>query len=546
MATIPFRQIPADAGGYNDLFLDYCTDFARVARFFPSDFRRDASYEEIIAGRPFPAADRDALAAVMQEQNRAFGASTATFERIALLRKPGTFAVVTGQQVGLFGGPLYTLLKTVTAVRLAARLKAAFPANDFVPVFWLEGEDHDFAEMNNASIPDAEGASVRLEYLPGGVMPERNVGAVGEMAFDDHIARPFEVLQAALPATEFTPDLLKRLAHHYAAGKTFNQAFAGWMHEIFREQGIVVFSANDPAVKKRLSPLFLRELAEYPEVSRLIISRSAELEQDYHAQIKPKSVNLFMFHKGGRYLIEPREHDFSLKGTRHFVPKEEMLRLAAHQPELFSPNVALRPVAQDMLLPTIAYVAGPAEVAYHAQLGPVYRHCGVTQPVVYPRASASFVPERTLRLLEKYQTTVAELIRDIDAVTASAAEQVSEVKLDPLFGHAQERLREVVGELRFALKEVDPTLIGPVDGVDAKIQQNLAVLKEKAVAAQKRSHETAVRQLERAHAALLPGGTLQERSVNAVWFLNRFGPAFVSRLLGELEIGAEGHQLLSV
>jgi uncharacterized protein YllA (UPF0747 family) len=293
------------------------------------------------------------------------------------------------------------------------------------------------------------------------------------------------------------------------------------MHELFRDTGLVLISPNDRTLKTALSPLFVRELSEYPDVSRLVISRSAELEQEYHAQVKPKSVNLFMFHKGGRYLIEPREHDFSLKGTRHFVPKEEMLRLAAHEPWLFSPNVVLRPIAQDMLLPTAAYVAGPSEVAYHAQLGPVYARFGVPQPVVYPRASATFVPERTLRLLEKYQTGVAELLRDVDAVTAAAVEQVSEVKLDVLFDGAAARIRETMGELRFALKE-------------------------KAVAAQKRTHDTAVRQLERAHAFLVPGGTLQERSQCGALFLNRYGPAFVGRLLGELEIGGNGHQLLTV
>lgn len=546
MTLIPFDQIPSQAGGFNDLFRDYCAAHAKVARFFPSDYRQDSAYSTMLE-QPGPRPEeRERLVNVLQEQNRILGASTATFERIALLRKETTFAVVTGQQVGLFGGPLYTLLKTVTAVRLAAALKAKFPSNDFVPVFWIEGEDHDFAEMNHATVLDQEGNPVRLEYLPGGVMPERNTGPVGEMVFDDQIHKPLEVLQSALPATDFTPELLKRLGHHFATGKTFGQAFGGWMHELFRDAGIVLISPNDPALKKILSPLFVRELSEYPEVSRLVITRSAELEQDYHAQIKPRSVNLFMFHKGGRYLIEPREHDFSLKGTRHFVPKEEMLRLAAHEPHLFSPNVVLRPVAQDMLLPTVAYVAGPSEVAYHAQLGPVYEHFGVRQPVVYPRASASFVPERTLRLLEKYQTDVADLVADLDGVTAAAVEQVSEVKLDLLFADTAARAREMVGELRFALKEIDPTLSGPVEGLEGKLTQNLAVLKEKAIAAQKRTHETAVRQLERAHGFLVPGGVLQERALNPALFLNRYGPAVVERLLGELVLGGDGHQIIPV
>ncbi len=174
------------------------------------------------------------------------------------------------------------------------------------------------------------------------------------------------------------------------------------MREPLPDEGLVFLSANHPRLKPLLSPIFQKEISEFPQSSQLVIGQSAELEQKYHAQIKTKSINLFMFHKGGRYLIEPREPDFSLKGTRHFMGKEELLRIARETPELLSPNVVLRPMAQDTLLPTVAYVGGPSEIAYHAQLGPVYDHFGVTQPVVYPRASASFLEERVQRAMEKY------------------------------------------------------------------------------------------------------------------------------------------------
>ena len=546
MEAIDYRRLPPAMGGFSELFYDFLYDPERVRPFYPRDFRSAAAYEDLLRSlkeRPY---DRQTLATVLEEQNTGFGSSSKTFENIARLRRPTTFAVVTGQQVGLFGGPLYTVFKTITTIKLATQLKEKFPALDFVPVFWVEGEDHDFQEMNHASILDQESRVVRCEYLPGGILPERNPGPVGEMIFDTSLDKTWDQLGQGLTRTEYTDGVLAMIKGGYRTGKTFNQSFTSWMNILFQDQGLIFISPNNPQLKRLLSPLFLQEIGQFPRTSQLVITRSAELEDRYHAQIKAKSINLFLFHKGGRYLIEPRETDFSLKGTRHFLQKEELLKIATESPDQLSANVVLRPLTQDTLLPTIAYVAGPSEIAYHAQLTPVYEEFGLLQPVLYPRASASFAEERLKRAMEKYGLELTEFFDDPGKVVAKVLDQVAEVKVEKVYADAGRRIHDALNEMKFGLREIDPTLLGALDGVMAKIDGNLDVLKEKTNAAQKRRNETAVRQIERAANALVPGGSLQERELNILYYLNRYGPDLMRWLMNEIDITAFKHQILTL
>lgn len=544
MDWLDYRQLPVSAGGFSELFLDYLYDFEDVREFFPTNFRKNDSYESVMRQIDGRSLDRKTVTEVLHEQNTAFGLSAKAKANIDLLAKPTTYAVVTGQQVGLFGGPLYTVYKTITTIALAGILRRKFPSKDFVPIFWIEGEDHDFAEMNNVSVLDHENTPVKIEYLPGGVIPERNLGPIGQLVFDETISTTIDKLEASLQRTEFTDSLLSSLRKCYAPGQTFNQAFTAWMNQLFVDSGLVFISSNDPRLKHITSPLFLRELEEYPKTSQMVITRSAELERKYHAQIKAKSINLFLFHKGGRYLIEPRETDFSLKGTRAFFQKEELLAFVRETPEVFSPNVILRPLCQDTLLPTVSYVGGPSEIAYHAQLQPLYEYLGVPQPVIYPRASVSLIQANLVRAMEKYSLELPEFLGDIGRVTEKVVEQISDIKLDAMFAHVSKNVHEALHELKFGLNEVDPTLLGALDNVLAKIDVNIGVLREKSVAAQKRRNDTAVRQIEKAAGGLLPGGVLQERALSPVYYLNKYGSGLMNWLSEHVDITGFKHQVL--
>jgi bacillithiol biosynthesis cysteine-adding enzyme BshC len=542
---LDYRQVPSSAGGYSELFFHYLFDYPSVREYYPTNFRDDAAFETVMQRVTERKPDRKMLVQVLTEQNRGFSSSPQAFENIERLSKPETYAIVTGQQVGLFGGPLYTLYKAITTITLAERLRVKYPRRDFVPVFWLEGEDHDFAEMNHIGLLDRENTLVKVSYLPGGEMPERNVGAVGEMAFDATLDATFRSLEEYLPQTEFTGPIMAALRESYASGRTFNQAFAAWLNRLVGDHGLIFMSSNHPVFKRSLSPIFERELAEYPRSSQIVITRSAGMEQHYHAQVKPKSINLFLFHKGGRYLIEPRETDFSLKGTRAFFQKEELVQIVREHPEQISPNVVLRPICQDSLLPSLCYVAGPSEIAYHAQIQPLYEYFNIPQPVIYPRASASVVQGGLTRALDKYGLDLTEFFGNIDRMSAKVVQQISEIKLDTLFQNSGNSINNALNELKFGLGEVDPTLLGALANVSTKIETHMNLLKEKAIAAQKRRNETAVRQIEKAAAGILPGGSLQERELNALHFLNKHGFALVPWLFANLDITGFKHQVLT-
>jgi len=544
MDWLEFRQLPPSSGGFSGLFFDYIDDFEKVARYFPGNFRDNDSFSGVMTRIDRREIDRETLRAVLAEQNTGKGESPKTLENIRLLGGSGTYAVVTGQQVGLFGGPMYTLYKAITAVLLAQKLSGKFPGKSFVPVFWLEGEDHDFAEMNHITVLDHENVPVRIEYLPGGAAPERNVGAVGAMTFDETIAATIGRLESALTSTEFTAHIIASLRSCYAPGVTFAGAFQSWLNLLLPGSGLVFISSADPRLKRILSPIFLRELQEYPRFSQMVIDRSAELEQTYHAQVKPKSINLFLFHKGGRYLIEPRENDFSLKGTRAFFSKDQLLSIIRETPEQISPNVVLRPLCQDILLPTVAYIGGPSEIAYHAQLGPLYDELSLVQPVIYPRGSVTLVQSGLLRAMEKYSLELPEFLGDVGSVTTRVVEQISDIKLDRLFAGVTKNLHDALGELKFGLNEIDPTLLGALENVSSKIDVNLGVLREKSVAAQKRRNDTAVRQIEKAAAGLLPSGSLQERELSPLYYMNKHGEGLGSWLADRMDIGAFRHQIL--
>ena len=541
---INYRDFRTAEGAFSKLFCDYVNDFEKVGQYYSGNFH---SRENIFGKIPEIKnryQHRSLVAEVLKEQNKAFGSSERSMENIKYFEEETTFAVVTGQQVGILGGPLYTVYKTITAIKLAQELTTQFPQFKFIPIFWLEGEDHDFNEINVIKLLNAENTHVQVEYLIHGKPLERNIGAAGEIIFDDYLIKFLKETEEILANSEFKKPLFDSIRSFYRPGISFNTAFALIMNKLFGDSGIVFISANDKRLKHILAPVFQREIQEYPHISQIIIERSAELEVSYHAQIKTKALNLFLFHKGGRFHIEPREEGFSLKGVRQHLTKEELLHIAAETPELLSPNVALRPICQDTILPTVAYVGGPAEIAYFAQLQPVYKHFGLTMPIIYPRATATIGEAKVGRILEKYEVDIIDFFDSYDHVSKHVIETISEVDIEELFNNSATRIKDLINEMRFGLNYIDPTLQSPLDTTHEKMAAHLAALKAKVMAAQQIKHETALRQLQKVTHLIYPNGNFQERELNIIYFMNKYGLAFVKWLTDELDYDSFEHQLL--
>jgi len=547
MNPIDYRELPPTPDGFSRLFKDYIYNTSRLQHLFAGDFHSLDNIQQHLPRSQKSKEHRAVLCDILIEQHKQFGCSDNILAAIESLRDENTFCVVTGQQVGILGGPLYTLYKAFTAIQLANHLNQRIPSCTFVPVFWLEGEDHDFAEVNSITLLNQENQPVKIEYFLNGKSPGRNLGAVGELVLDEAWEQCLAQIEKVLPNTEFRPSLLNKVRRAYRQGKTLNSAFVGWISSIITElidKPLIFLSSNDRRIKQILRPVFLKELQEFPRTSQLVIDQSALLEGTYHAQIKPRAINLFLFYKDGRYLIEPRENDFSLKGVRYFPTRDELLRIVEESPEMISPNVILRTICQDTLLPTVIYVAGPSEVAYFAQLKPVYEYFGVPMPMIYPRMSATIVEQKLQTVMDKYELHPVDFFGNKKKLNDRVIDILSEVNLDTLFDHARGRVDELTGELKFGLDYIDTTLTGALETTRAKIESQLHVLKEKAAAAQRRKHEVALRQIDKVLNNIFPNNNFQEREINILHFMNKYGMDFPKRLYDELRFDVHAHQVI--
>jgi bacillithiol synthase len=546
MQWIPYSEIESEGTGYSHLFLDYINNYSRVNNYFPSDFRNLKDWRSKLEEVTSRKLDRSKLTQILLNQNRDNQCGVKTLANIDLLLHDNTVAIVTGQQVGLFTGPLYTLFKTITTIKLAAQLSEQHKDFNFVPVFWLENEDHDFAEASSTSILNASNEILELKYHDPMRMPDKNYGAVGTVQIGDSMKDVFDALKAGLVSTEFTPKILELFERAYQKGMTFNRSFVFLLNELLEDSGLIFFNPHDAELKKMLAPVFKDEITNSPASCQLVISQSELLEQHYHAQVKPRPVNLFMFHQNGRYAIEPNTEGYFLKGTRKSFSKEELLALVQSDPSVFSPNVVLRPICQDFLLPTLAYVGGPSEIAYFAQFNSLYKHFNIPEPILYPRASATILEERVQKVLTKFHLKADEFFADIEKIKSRVADSISDFKVEELFTNTMGTVSESITSLKDGLEVIDPTLVPAMENTLSKMQQALTILKDKTINAQKRQHEISLRQLDKISTNLFPHSNLQEREINILYFINKYGLDFIGWLKRELVIDKFMHQIISM
>ena len=522
------------------LVRDYCHAFERLAPYFAGSPAHSTSWAAAFEARARRRPD-SATVAVIERQLASRGAPAAACAAAARLRDAKTAAVVTGQQAGLFGGPLYTLLKALTAVRLARRLADEY-RTAVVPVFWVDAEDHDLDEVRGCHVLNGKLARVPVA-LDVGAPPGTSAAAV---ALDESIREALDALRATLPPTEFTAEVNDALADSYAPATRLVEAFARWLERLLGRHGLVVYDASDPAAKPFVRSLFKREVGSPGRTAKLAAETGAELAGlGYHAQASPAPGSVALFRLDGtREAIRTVDGAFSTGGRT--LDAETLLADIETDPARFSPNVLLRPIVQDTLLPTVAYVAGPNELAYLGQLRRIYAAFDVPMPVIYPRASATIVDAATVKFLNRYGVDFGELRPSDDAaLNRLLASQIPEA-VEQAITAAEQSTAGHLDAIRNAVPAIDPTLAGAVASTGGRIEREIRNLRGKVVAAAKRRDSTLRRQFERARAQAFPGGAPQERSVAGVYFLNRYGFPFIDRLLDGLPLDPGHHWLLTV
>jgi bacillithiol biosynthesis cysteine-adding enzyme BshC len=524
------------------LLLAYTQDFPSVAPWFAGNPKDTAAWRAAIGRVQQSPRDRALTGQVLARQLERRGAPAPARAAAARLADPGTVAILTGQQAGAFGGPLFTLLKAVTAIQLARSISASHGVTA-VPVFWVDGEDHDWDEVRTARVLDRDFSPVDIDIAASGA----GDGPVARRLLDDTIGAAIDRLGQVLAPTEFTGELIERLGRHYRPGAGVATAFAGWIEDLLGAQGLVVFEAADADSKPAVAGLFAREV-DAPCASRLARQAGDALRQSGHApQVEPAedAVALFYLDERGRVPIRRQGHGGYLIGDRP-RPLADLQAEAAGHPERFSPNVLLRPLVQDRLFPTVAYVAGPAELAYQAQLGAVYRAFGVEPPLLYPRASATLLDSGAVRFLERHALPIEDLQGQDDSTLNRLLEAQLPAAVEGAIGHAERFLTEQAGTIRPAVAAIDPTLGGAVDTTIDRVRETFAHLRAKVVQASKRKDETLRRQFDRARALAFPGGKPQERALNLAFFVNRYGPALGERLIEVLPIDTDRHYVVTL
>lgn len=532
---LSFREIPHTTA----LFADYLYDFARVAQFYAHDPFAPESYAAAAQrAAELDPARRTAVADVLAEQNGLFGGGAETQHNIARLRAGQVLAVVTGQQAGLFGGPAYSVYKALTAIRLAEKLTGeGTPA---VPVFWLASEDHDFAEVNHADFLDGGGQlfTVQDASAPAADTP------VGKITLDGSIETLRAQVKKLWPRESAQEP--EALLASYAPGRSYAHAFARLFQRLFAGRGLVLLDPLHPTLHALSRPLFRRALEEAESLRALVRERDRVLDHaGYHAQVRLRenATLLFLTVDGHRLPLRRRNNGFLLprQGEKSLAT---LLELLEAEPERFSPNVLLRSLVQDTLLPTVAYVGGPAEVAYFAQSSALYERLSVPMPVIVPRVSATLVDRKVQRLLRKYRLNLTDCFRGHPSVRAQLAERHLPARLRRRLETTEARIERLLASTAQEVGKLDSTLEGAADTSRRKMLYQFHKLRGKAARAQASREEIVDRHLNILFNHLYPHRALQERRVNFLSFVARQGEGVMERLLEQLHLPCRDHQVI--
>jgi bacillithiol biosynthesis cysteine-adding enzyme BshC len=539
---LPFAQIPHTTR----LFLDYLSYNSSVREFYPrspifSEWVRDESRRVV-----YDAARRGKVCEILERQNRAWGASDKTLANIERLRR-GALAAVTGQQVGLFGGPLFSIFKALTAVKLAEEASAA--GVDCVPVFWLATEDHDLAEVNHVALAAEHGLpellTVESRAFESNVVADAPVGAV---KFGPEVEAVVDRAAVLLGDSEVT----NWLRQAYRPGESLGSAFALLFARLFADWGVILLDPADKDFHDLAKPLFRSAIERASELDEALLARGKAIEAaGYHQQVKVTTATTLLFEvkDGARTVVRRKANGangdaFAVGEER--ASGEELLDRIERTPENFNPNVLLRPVVQDYLLPTLVYTGGAAEVAYFAQVAVVYEKLlGRVTPIL-PRFSATLLEPKAERILTRYQLGLTDVLGGSEKVREAIAARSLPSDLQTRFSDAYAAVEQSMTALRDSIGKLDPTLIDAAESTRTGMAHQIDRLQARVSRAEGLRNEVITRHADALSHALFPNKALQEREVAGVSFVARYGTELLANLYQMIRPDCHDHQMIEV
>jgi len=508
---VPYNQTNA----FSKIALDYLSGSGDLKPFYSFPPTVHGIKEAVQRKRQQPV-NRKELVEVLQKQYKGISATTEVIKNIEALLSENTFTVCTAHQPNLFTGPLYFVYKVLHTIKLAAFLKEQIPQYNFVPVYYMGSEDADFAELNHTYVDGK-----KIEWK------KEQAGAVGRMLADKTLVELMDEIEGMLymePYGKEVSDLLKRC---YPNGKDIQTATFELVNELYGQWGLVVLIPDNSVLKSQMIRVFEDDL--FNNTSSQIVERTSEkLEKHYEVQANPREINLFYLKDHIRERIEERDGVYSVLNTELSFTKEEIKKELQEHPERFSPNVILRGLYQETILPNLIFIGGAGEMAYWLQLKDLFEHYKVVYPVLVLRNSFLIVEEKWHEKIKKLDLNVADFFLDENELMKIIVTKNSENQI-ALNGNF-EKAEAFYEQIRMQAEAVDKTLSQYVAAIKSRSLKDLEELEKKMLRAEKRKFEEQQRQIQKIKEALFPDNGLQERVENFSWFYAKWGRGFIEEL----------------
>lgn len=525
ITDISFQHLP-----FNKLFQDYIANPQKLEPFFQTHPFSDDELSEALKSYQF-SNDREKTVTLLKDFNKKFGAGKKTLQSIEKLADENSLAIVTGQQLTLFGGPLFTVLKILSTIHVAQKWKEQFGVI-CVPVFWLADEDHDYEEISTLGFPHKDDhKNITLSKSSA------NELRVGDIELNSNFESFKKVVIESQFDTDFTDQLWRKLDECYQPGNTIGEAFGSMILELFADHGLILAGSADESIKKNLSSVFIRSVEEVESQFESLENKTNELiSSGFHGQVHLQKSNLFWLDdQKNRIKLSFEDNTWSADGNSKTWTSQELIQEIEDHPERFSPNVFLRPILQNELLPGAAYIAGPGEISYYAQMKNFYKHFDQSMPVIIPRFSATLIESGIERIFEKLPFNFSDYNNRIEDLESQFIEQSDSPDIESIFDTWKKNIDEISDKPIEEVKEIDSTLEGTSEKAKATFFTELDKLKGKVYRSVKDQEETQLNRIRKIKTHLFPNSNLQEREVAFIYFMNKYGLNIWDELLDSLK-----------
>ncbi len=520
MTTKPIKSVPFQKTGYfSKLICDYLDKDTKIAPFY-ENFPDIDGFKKQLEKKQLSGQSRSILVEALLHQYQKIKASKKTTHNINALKNETTFTVTTGHQLNLFTGPLYFMYKIIAAINLAEQLKKEFPKNDFVPVYWMATEDHDFEEINFFNFKDE-----KVQWK------RESQGAVGRLSTEG-LDQVFDIFSKQLGDSKNADELRTLFQEAYLKHSNLTDATRYLANALFGAYGLVIIDGDDTVLKKLFIPYVEEELinkTSFKNVSNTIES----LKKEYKIQVNPREINLFYLTDGLRERILLEGSKYKVNNTDITWSKEEILKEVSDFPERFSPNVILRPLYQEVILPNLCYIGGGGELAYWFELKSMFTAFKVPFPILMLRTSAVLASSKQLQKLEKLKVSVQDIFLKQNDLITKKTKEISDIKID--FSSQRKHLQQQFKDLEVLAKKTDKSFIGAVKAQEAKQLKGLNMLEKRLLKAQKRKLSSELERVVILQDQLFPKQSLEERYRNFSEIYEVHGAYFIEQLKEELD-----------